>query len=214
MSSTQITITKSCTDAKEATQPIPISNRGFLSPQYSYPGSTCFNAQYSEFSPDQFNVTEAVVPNQYLMPTPVWPSAGRSPTTDEFGYLSASPFSQDEFVPYATSPLDEYCEFQSVYSNRSLSPYPDSMYFSDRSISPMPSECHSQVTDDCFYPNQTAEEKENRERKRRRRKHNQIDRKYACDFATCSKSYGTVTHLNTHRIQKGHGDRLTKADFF
>ena len=33
MSSTQITITRSCTDAKEVTQPIPISNDGFLSPE-------------------------------------------------------------------------------------------------------------------------------------------------------------------------------------
>eukprot|EP00835_Amoeboradix_gromovi_P004575 NODE_364_length_10092_cov_0.435905.p5 type:complete len:174 gc:universal NODE_364_length_10092_cov_0.435905:5383-5904(+) len=41
---------------------------------------------------------------------------------------------------------------------------------------------------------------------RKRRKSNEIDRKFFCDFPLCHKSYGTITHLNTHRVSKGHGN--------
>ena len=49
---------------------------------------------------------------------------------------------------------------------------------------------------------------------RKRRKSNEIDRKFFCDYPLCHKSYGTITHLNTHRISKSHGQRMTKQDFY
>ena len=117
--------------------------------------------------------------------------------------------------------MEDVAEFANAYNPgyRSVSPYPESVYYSERSVSPMPNDCVSPGPyEDVFYPQmyhpQSAQEtRAEKERKRRRRKHDQIDRKYSCDYPTCSKSYGTVTHLNTHRIQKGHGARLTKADF-
>ena len=45
-------------------------------------------------------------------------------------------------------------------------------------------------------------------RTRKRRKSNEIDRRFFCDYPLCHKSYGTITHLNTHRVSKGHGKVL------
>ncbi|SPO40042.1 uncharacterized protein PSFLO_05524 [Pseudozyma flocculosa] len=46
---------------------------------------------------------------------------------------------------------------------------------------------------------------------RKRRKGDEIDRKYICDFAGCDKAYGTLNHLNTHRLANDHGPRLNAA---
>lgn len=49
--------------------------------------------------------------------------------------------------------------------------------------------------------------------RRFRRRYNQVVRKYSCSFAGCTKSYGSLNHLNTHIVTKGHGQRKSKADF-
>eukprot|EP00835_Amoeboradix_gromovi_P002163 NODE_116_length_19003_cov_0.233707.p8 type:complete len:245 gc:universal NODE_116_length_19003_cov_0.233707:6295-7029(+) len=220
MTATQITVTQSNQDECQLlSHPMPIpSNNLYLHPQYAYPGSTTFEHQFESFSPDEFNLNE-VVDNQYLLP-----GNPCSPSVDEYGYLSASQYSQysqDEFTPYSTSPMEDFTEFNAIHSNRSVSPYPDSMYYSDRSLSPMPQD--SMVYEPMLAPNDDYYVKERRRSisndrssekgRRRRRKHNQIVRKYECDYPDCTKSYGTVTHLNTHRTQKNHGARLTKQDF-
>ncbi|KAN0060469.1 hypothetical protein ACQY0O_007800 [Thecaphora frezii] len=46
---------------------------------------------------------------------------------------------------------------------------------------------------------------------RKRRKGDEIERRYACDFPGCSKAYGTLNHLNTHRKTCEHGPRLNAA---
>ncbi len=48
--------------------------------------------------------------------------------------------------------------------------------------------------------------------KRRRRLSSQINRRYQCDFPGCQKSYEKVSHLNTHRLHKGHGQKLSKIE--
>ncbi|KAI5968931.1 hypothetical protein KGF57_000046 [Candida theae] len=57
---------------------------------------------------------------------------------------------------------------------------------------------------------QGSQEKKNR---RFRRRYNQIVRKYPCSFPGCSKSYGSLNHLNTHIVSKKHGPRKSKLDF-
>ncbi|CAK9439007.1 uncharacterized protein LODBEIA_P32310 [Lodderomyces beijingensis] len=49
--------------------------------------------------------------------------------------------------------------------------------------------------------------------RRFRRRYNQIVRKYPCSYPGCSKSYGSLNHLNTHIVTKKHGHRKSKADF-
>lgn len=49
--------------------------------------------------------------------------------------------------------------------------------------------------------------------RRFRRRYNQIVRKYACSYNGCTKSYGSLNHLNTHIVTKKHGHRKSKADF-
>ncbi|OBA23056.1 hypothetical protein METBIDRAFT_97418 [Metschnikowia bicuspidata var. bicuspidata NRRL YB-4993] len=49
--------------------------------------------------------------------------------------------------------------------------------------------------------------------RRFRRRHYQIHRKYSCCFQGCTKSYGSLNHLNTHIVTKNHGLRKSKHDF-
>ena len=49
--------------------------------------------------------------------------------------------------------------------------------------------------------------------RRFRRRYNQIVRKYSCTTPGCTKSYGSLNHLNTHIVTKKHGYRKSKADF-
>eukprot|EP00834_Sanchytrium_tribonematis_P001764 NODE_45_length_32908_cov_0.790271.p24 type:complete len:140 gc:universal NODE_45_length_32908_cov_0.790271:4065-3646(-) len=52
-----------------------------------------------------------------------------------------------------------------------------------------------------------------RMKKRFRKKYKDIERHYKCDYPGCDRSYGKISHLNTHRVQKEHGQRLTKEHF-
>lgn len=49
--------------------------------------------------------------------------------------------------------------------------------------------------------------------RRFRRRYYQIFRKYNCTFPGCTKSYGSLNHLNTHIVTKKHGLRKSKQDF-
>lgn len=65
-----------------------------------------------------------------------------------------------------------------------------------------------------YYPMHSYPEYPDHRRGRRfRRRYNQILRKYMCSFPGCTKSYGSLNHLNTHIFSKKHGQRKSKADF-
>ena len=49
--------------------------------------------------------------------------------------------------------------------------------------------------------------------KRQRRKHTEMERIYDCDFPGCDKAYESISHLNTHREKKNHGDKMSIYDF-
>eukprot|EP00835_Amoeboradix_gromovi_P006763 NODE_875_length_3523_cov_0.099007.p3 type:complete len:113 gc:universal NODE_875_length_3523_cov_0.099007:3186-2848(-) len=42
---------------------------------------------------------------------------------------------------------------------------------------------------------------------------NAVTRLFNCRYPGCNKSYGTISHLNTHRKRKGHGEAQSKRDF-
>lgn len=60
------------------------------------------------------------------------------------------------------------------------------------------------------YPQYSAPPVKHR---RFRRRHYQICRKFSCTFPGCTKSYGSLNHLNTHIVTKKHGSRKSKSDF-
>ena len=49
--------------------------------------------------------------------------------------------------------------------------------------------------------------------KRQRRKHTEMERIYDCDYPDCDKAYESISHLNTHREKKNHGDKKSIYDF-
>ncbi|GAA5879673.1 hypothetical protein JCM3774_002403 [Rhodotorula dairenensis] len=49
--------------------------------------------------------------------------------------------------------------------------------------------------------------------KRPRRRYDEIERMYNCDYPGCTKSYGTLNHLNSHKTMQKHGPKATPAQF-
>ena len=48
-------------------------------------------------------------------------------------------------------------------------------------------------------------------RKRPRRRYDEIERLYHCSWTSCTKSYGTLNHLNAHIVMQSHGNKRTPA---
>ncbi|GAA5906191.1 hypothetical protein JCM6882_006072 [Rhodosporidiobolus microsporus] len=49
--------------------------------------------------------------------------------------------------------------------------------------------------------------------KRPRRRYDEIERLYGCDYPGCTKAYGTLNHLNSHKTMQKHGPKSTPAQF-
>ncbi|CAI2173186.1 3170_t:CDS:2 [Funneliformis geosporum] len=50
-------------------------------------------------------------------------------------------------------------------------------------------------------------------KKRPRRRYDEIERHYACNFPGCTKSYGTLNHLNAHVQMQKHGQKRHPSEF-
>src|SRR6267154_4668210 len=48
-------------------------------------------------------------------------------------------------------------------------------------------------------------------RKRPRRRYDEIERLYHCSWTGCTKSYGTLNHLNAHIVMQRHGIKRTPS---
>lgn len=53
----------------------------------------------------------------------------------------------------------------------------------------------------------------NQVRKRPRRRYDEIERLYACNWPNCTKSYGTLNHLNAHVTMQRHGEKRSPNEF-
>ncbi|KAI8067071.1 hypothetical protein BC940DRAFT_239335 [Gongronella butleri] len=51
------------------------------------------------------------------------------------------------------------------------------------------------------------------QKKRPRRKYDEVERLYHCSFPDCSKSYGTLNHLNAHICMQNHGPKRHPSEF-
>ncbi|KAN0140989.1 hypothetical protein V8E53_001433 [Lactarius tabidus] len=49
--------------------------------------------------------------------------------------------------------------------------------------------------------------------RKRPRRYDEIERLYHCSWEGCTKSYGTLNHLNAHVVMQRHGARRTPAEF-
>ncbi|ORX92656.1 hypothetical protein K493DRAFT_325273 [Basidiobolus meristosporus CBS 931.73] len=50
-------------------------------------------------------------------------------------------------------------------------------------------------------------------KKRPRRKFDEIERLYSCNYQGCTKSYGTLNHLNAHVMMQKHGVKRLPSEF-
>ncbi|CAG8442093.1 11711_t:CDS:2, partial [Scutellospora calospora] len=50
-------------------------------------------------------------------------------------------------------------------------------------------------------------------KKRPRRRYDEIERHYACNYSGCTKSYGTLNHLNAHVQMQKHGPKRHPSEF-
>ncbi|KAG1443154.1 hypothetical protein G6F56_010780 [Rhizopus delemar] len=51
------------------------------------------------------------------------------------------------------------------------------------------------------------------QKKRPRRKYHEVERLYKCNFQNCTKSYGTLNHLNAHVSMQKHGSKRQPSEF-
>ena len=105
-------------------------------------------------------------------------------------------------VPYVTTEVDPYQQYQygEIYS-------PGMTYNSPR--------VGCNQSDDVEIINNQQQTYRHRTdfSKRQRRKHTEMERIYDCDFEGCDKAYESISHLNTHREKKKHGDKKSIYDF-
>ncbi|CDS07096.1 hypothetical protein LRAMOSA09619 [Lichtheimia ramosa] len=73
-----------------------------------------------------------------------------------------------------------------------------------------------------YYPSPPQEPENNKaysfvpgatQKKRPRRKYHEIERLYPCSYPGCTKSYGTLNHLNAHVAMQKHGPKRLPAEF-
>ena len=50
-------------------------------------------------------------------------------------------------------------------------------------------------------------------RKRPRRRYDEIERLYKCSWPDCTKTYGTLNHLNAHVVMQRHGNKRSPNEF-
>lgn len=73
---------------------------------------------------------------------------------------------------------------------------------------------NGQALSSATLPNLDAPSKSiEKPRRRVRRRYNQILRRFCCSYPQCTKSYGSLNHLNAHIVTKKHGQRKSRADF-
>lgn len=63
------------------------------------------------------------------------------------------------------------------------------------------------------HPNSSVTRIKPKNRKRQRKKFEDVKRLYYCDYQNCNKGYGSLTHLNEHRVIQRHGPRKKIDDF-
>ncbi|KAI8979053.1 hypothetical protein BDF20DRAFT_795329, partial [Mycotypha africana] len=51
------------------------------------------------------------------------------------------------------------------------------------------------------------------QKKRPRRRYDEIERLYHCNYQNCTKSYGTLNHLNAHITMQKHGPKRSPDEF-
>ncbi|KAI9307714.1 hypothetical protein BJ944DRAFT_157527 [Cunninghamella echinulata] len=51
------------------------------------------------------------------------------------------------------------------------------------------------------------------QKKRPRRKYHEVERLYHCNYPGCTKSYGTLNHLNAHVCMQDHGPKRHPSEF-
>ncbi|KAI8888936.1 hypothetical protein K501DRAFT_143347, partial [Backusella circina FSU 941] len=51
------------------------------------------------------------------------------------------------------------------------------------------------------------------QKKRPRRKFHEVERLYQCNYPNCTKSYGTLNHLNAHITMQEHGPKRLPGEF-
>ncbi|KAI8866101.1 hypothetical protein GQ42DRAFT_128220, partial [Ramicandelaber brevisporus] len=50
-------------------------------------------------------------------------------------------------------------------------------------------------------------------KKRPRRRYEEVERMYNCNWPGCTKSYGTLNHLNAHVLMQKHGPKRLATEF-
>ena len=151
----------------------------------------------------------AVTPSQYLPPI----TAGdRNASPDHSAF--SDPFSEHNVATRSRS--SRIVGVDTLHSETART----RMHSPASSLVPIARSVASEEEDDAVPPDPAVSKTYsfvslpgNAVRKRPRRRYDEIERLYHCSWSGCTKSYGTLNHLNAHIVMQRHGNKRTPADF-
>ncbi|KAI0312227.1 hypothetical protein OF83DRAFT_1067542, partial [Amylostereum chailletii] len=133
-------------------------------------------------------------------PTP-WPSSRYDPRPDTAGSAASSNWDDPSLVSPLHSPFSSAEEDSPAFAFHPPA-FPPPLHPDD---SPDPDDA-AKTYNFVSLPGNTV-------KKRPRRRYDEIERLYHCAWPGCTKSYGTLNHLNAHIVMQRHGQKRSPGEF-
>ena len=144
-------------------------------------------------------------PSTFLYGAPPLPDGVPSPAAFYANHPGAGGSSPDESGQYSRPNTGDSHSTSS--SHTTVGPPPSTFHLARRPYSSGGDDSHHETTGKVYnfiaQPGQTT--------KRPRRRYDEIERLYTCDYPGCTKAYGTLNHLNSHKTMQKHGPKSTPA---
>ncbi|KAF9497184.1 hypothetical protein BDN71DRAFT_1505158 [Pleurotus eryngii] len=190
-------------------------------PRDEYSPSPVDNQYYANYPPYYNNQPRRPAVYHHLdpintsaLPVPLEHPDQLSPFNPNFSASLSAPYTYSPVSPddhYGPSPPNTGTSSASAPVTLTLSQAPATsqpllLHHHSSSLGPSPTESNSKTYSFIPLPGNAV-------KKRPRRRYDEIERLYQCSWPDCSKSYGTLNHLNAHVTMQKHGSKRSPNEF-
>lgn len=153
----------------------------------------------------RMGITSNSPPSAFLYGAPPLPDGVPSPAAFYASHPGAPGSSPEQSDHYSRPTTGDSHSTSS--SHTTVGPPPSTFHLPRRPYSAGGDDSHHEGSGKVYnfiaQPGQTT--------KRPRRRFDEIERLYTCDYPGCTKAYGTLNHLNSHKTMQKHGPKSTPA---